>query len=296
MLTSEDRDVLGMASEAPVGRRRTAVSQVLRAIKDAIVNPAERWDDFGEADSGEFKIAAAADRSTRERAYRLAQRAYHSAGYVSTSEGLCASVYDTDPQTFTILAEDRHGREAGTLSLAFDSVKRLPCDEIYGEELNCMRAEGRWLTEVTRLAIDKEYAHSKALLVRMFNCVSVFARQVRRYTDMVIEVNPRHVDYYRRLLAFKTAGPERPCLRVNGAPAVLLRLNLSEQESIIRRIAGQRADARERSLYAYFLPLSEEAPVADFLARQHRPMTAADAVYFGLAQPACPPVRELANA
>jgi hypothetical protein len=70
MLTSEDRDVRGMAPEGLVGMWRTAISQVLRAIKDAIVHPAERWDDFGEADSGEYEIAAAVDRTTRERAYR----------------------------------------------------------------------------------------------------------------------------------------------------------------------------------------------------------------------------------
>lgn len=49
-------------------------------------------------------------------------------GYASNSEGLCASVYDTDPQTFTLLAKDRHGREAGTISLVFDSASRVNHD------------------------------------------------------------------------------------------------------------------------------------------------------------------------
>ena len=139
--------------------------------------------------------------------------------------------------------------------------------------------------EVTRLAIAPEHTHSKLLLVRLFNFIYIFARKVKGYDDFVIEVNPRHVAYYRRLLGFEVAGSERPCPRVQGAPAVLLRLDLAYPETEVRRIGGAGHGAGERTLYPYFYTWLEEGAVAEFLARQHRPMSAEEQRYFGLERP-----------
>jgi hypothetical protein len=49
---------------------------------------------------------------------------------------------------------------------------------------------------------------------------------VRGCTNVVIEVNPRHVAYYRRVLFFRPLGPERHLDRV-GAPAVAMVLELA---------------------------------------------------------------------
>ena len=52
-------------------------------------------------------------------------------------------------------------------------------------------------------------------------------------TDVVIEVNPRHVRYYQRAFGFRAFGAERRCERV-GAPARLLHLNLVAADSASR--------------------------------------------------------------
>jgi len=106
--------------------------------------------------------------------------------------------------------------------------------------------------EVTRLAIAPEHTRSKLLLVRLFNFIYIFARKVNGYDDFLVEVNPRHVAYYRRLLLFEVLGPERPCPRVLGAPAVLLRVELAMGEREVRRVGGLGAAAGERTLYPYF--------------------------------------------
>ena len=133
-----------------------------------------------------------------------------------------------------------------------------------------------------RLAIDEEHQRSKTLLVRLFNFIYVFARRVHGFDDFVIEVNPRHVNYYRRLLVFEQAGPERACPRVQGAPAVLLKLDLSIPEREVRRVGGKGMAANERTLYPHFYSWLEEGAVAEFLSRSHRPMPADDARYFGI--------------
>jgi len=236
-------------------------------------------------DSGPLLRAIVAyDRRTRERAYRLAHRIYAKCGYVSGQrEAMCVARYDAEPFTLTLLLEDSLGNELGTVSLAFDSDARLPCDEIYHEELNALRGQGRKLVEVTRLVMDTANVQSKKGLTRIFNFVYLYAWRVRHYTDLVIEVNPHHVDYYRRLLMFEPIGPERVCPRVQGAPAVLMRVPLATLES---ETARQHTDAtgssRRRNLCGSFLHGSDQDAAVDFLSRCHVPMLKEDAAYFGI--------------
>jgi len=229
--------------------------------------PVTTWE-FSDERGQMMRILVATTRAQRERAAKLAYRVYQGRGYVpEDGEGAIVSPFDADTATFTLLAEDARGNAAATITLAFDSRNGLPCDEIYGPELNALRAEERRLSEVMRLAIDEEHAHSKALLVNLFILCSVHARRIQRSTDFVIEVNPRHVAFYRRMLAFEPAGPERPCPRVQNAPAVLLRLDLRVQEELIGRLGGTHSQTAGRSLYAYFTRLEEEPAIERFLIR-----------------------------
>ena len=282
MLTLEELDVLGLCPETRFTRPSSKVSQALRAIQvDAEQTAAP---EPAAPTTSTCRIIVAATREDRQRAYALAHRVYLRSGYVpDDSQGLCLSSFDADEQTLTLLAEDSAGNAVATLSLVFDSASGLPCDEIYGSEVAGLRSRGCRLAEVTRLAIEEPCADAKSLLLALFNYCYIFSRFVRGSSDLIIEVNPSHVRYYRRLLLFTQEGPERSCSRVRGAPAVLLRLNLSEIESAVKGTGctGGR-DLKGRRLHAYPYSKAEESAIAQSLARQHRPMSADDARYFGL--------------
>ena len=284
MLAIEDEKILGITSRR---RRSTAVSQALRAIVDDVNAGRDAWP-VSEDDNNapRFRMVVASDRATRERAYALAYRVYHRAGYVNSgSAALCVASYDTSEDTLTLLAEDMNGNECATISLVFDSNRGLPCDEIYGSETRELRARECKMAEVTRLAIDDSFPGARKLLLHLFNQCYIFARIVRGRSDLLVEVNPRHVNYYQRLLHFDVAGPERPCSRVQGAPAILLRLNLPKIEAEIKGTGCTNGRDRDgRRLHPYPYSKSEENELARFLARRHRPMTAEDARYFGLVQ------------
>ena len=91
------------------------------------------------------------------------------------------------------------------------------------------------------------------LLVRLFNFIYIFALRVRRFDDFVIEVNPRHVNYYKRMLLFEQIGTERPCPRVQGAPATLLHLDLCDVDREILRHGGRKAAALYPHFYSWLL-------------------------------------------
>lgn len=257
--------------------RASAVSQALRALGEDGAAP-------GPASEAGPRLRVANDETTRARAYRLAYELYRAKGYVGElAEGRLVAPWDREPETLTLLADDAGGGGLATVSLVFDAANGLPCDAVFGDVLAGLRAKNRRIVEVTRLAIGEAHLCSRQLLVQLFNWIYVHARRVRRCDDFVIEVNPRHVSYYRRLLGFEVLGEARPCPRVQGAPAVLLRLDLAHPEREILRVGGAGAAAGERSLYPYFLTGEAELSVERLLRRQHRPMSPAEAQRFGLA-------------
>ncbi|MAS41011.1 MAG: N-acetyltransferase [Porticoccaceae bacterium] len=159
------------------------------------------------------------------------------------------------PNQLTLVAS-RGATMFGTLTLGLDSAEGLHADELYADELAGERARGGRLCELTRLAIDPAF-NSKEVLASIFHLAYIYGRLVHGMTDLFIEVNPRHVPFYRRMLGFRIAGDERVCPRVD-APAVLLHLPLDYADEQIGRHAGTYSPG-ERTLYSYFFSEQEQA-------------------------------------
>jgi hypothetical protein len=161
---------------------------------------------------GAFRIRVARARDTSEQASGLVRKRYASRGYLVPGA-------KPDPNLFTFVAYNS-GDLVGTVSMRLDSDRGLSADELYKAEVDALRNETRSICEFTRLAIDVN-AGSKWVLAGLFHTAYLFAHWVAGRHAAVIEVNPRHVVFYERALAFKRIGPERISPRVN-APAVLL--------------------------------------------------------------------------
>ena len=148
----------------------------------------------------------------------------------------------------------------GTVGVRLDSPKGLSADELYGEEINALREQGYKLCEFTRLAVDKRVA-SKPVLAGLFHTAYLYASVMRGTTHAVIEVNPRHVTFYRRALEFEVLGEERINTRVN-APAVLLCVAFDTIAAGLAKYAGHpEATGAGRSLFPYGFPSHEEGGV-----------------------------------
>lgn len=197
-----------------------------------------------------FKIRLANSEGMRSRASYLIQKMYRWRGYE-------VSPLAPDRRPITIVASDAE-RALATISIGFDSKERLLADALYGAEVDRLRAQGARLCEFTRLAVDRN-EQSREVLAMMFHIAYMYARRFAGCTDLLIEVNPRHVRFYRTMLGFEILGAERICPRVN-APAVLLRLDLAYCEQQIARYGGRRELAQTlRSLYPLaFSPREED--------------------------------------
>jgi hypothetical protein len=223
-----------------------------------------------------FKFRLATTHGRKQLARMLVQKMYATRGYetgsVDTSTAppdasLMQAIDDspTDepqaPAELTLVVSDNKERPRGTMSMIFDSDKGLPADAIFRDLLDPLRQEGRRLIEVGRLAIDRTEA-SKRLFAGMLHIFLIYATVIHRCTDCIIEVNPRHVGYYKRMLGWDVLSDTRPCPRV-GAPAVLLRMKLGDMLSMAEALGGQGSRSKgERSLYPYFLSKEDSRGIA----------------------------------
>jgi hypothetical protein len=125
-----------------------------------------------------------------------------------------------------VAADDRY--TLGTITLGLDGPSGLHADETHRDAVDAARAQGRRVCELTRFAVH-EKADSRRVLASLFSLVYAAGRTIHGVTDVFIEVNPRHVSFYSRLLGFVVAAGERFCERVR-APSVLLHLELGTLE------------------------------------------------------------------
>ena len=196
-----------------------------------------------------FHIRLATCAGGREAASLLIRKMYGWRGYAfdPSEQG--------EANKITLYAETG-GKVVGTMSLCLDSAAKLPADDNFSDMLAPLRAAGRRLCEPSRLAIDKGV--TKRVFAALIHISYIYAHNLHGYSDYVIEVNPRHVQFYKRMLGFTDFGAARDCPRV-GAPAVLLRLPLSHMTEQIRRWGGvMEQHGEERSFYPYFFPVWDE--------------------------------------
>lgn len=210
-----------------------------------------------------FKIRSADSSGRRSSASILIDRMYATRGYRSTP------LPDQQLPTRITLVASEHEEAIGTITVGFDSPAGLHIDDLFIDEAHALRDQGHRLCEFTKLAMDS-VVRSKRVLASLFHVAYIFAHRLMGFDSLLIEVNPRHVRYYERMLGFKVFGQQRLNRRVN-APAVLMLLAFSHAHNQIDRFGGKpEYSLLERSLYPYFFSVPEEAGIVGRL-RQNPP-------------------------
>lgn len=210
-----------------------------------------------------FKIKAADTASRRSLATRLLEHRYLWRGYQQVALPTDQSVY-----RFSLAAIERD-TIIGTITVSMDGPHGLSADDAFAPELNELRAEGHRVCEFGKLAIDP-ITGSKRVLAALFHVAYIVAHRVRGFDTLVIEVNPRHVKYYERMLGLTALGAER-LNRAVRAPAVLLSTPFSEIMRQIGEFGGSPERAGdERSLYPFAFSIAEEASIISRLAAARR--------------------------
>jgi hypothetical protein len=252
-LASSARTVLGCPNrtsepsldQLPVSQRPTRVERiagerqtVLEAAPVAVRVP-------GIARAIEVNIAS--NRAEWEQAFELVAANYRARGYeAASSKPLRFTPYHVLPDTQTLVAKHA-GQVVATFSVVLDNtLLGLPMESIYGEEITALRNKGHRLLETTSLA-------DTGLSVREF--LQVFIALIRLGMQFhtaqggdtyVITVNPRHKNFYAKVLGFLPLGPCRAYACVQDAPA--------EAFWVTNALIKERAPRAYREIFGEALP------------------------------------------
>jgi hypothetical protein len=167
-----------------------------------------------------IEVKFASTESEWEQALALAATCYQARGYEpSNGSRLRFTPYHALPETATLVAK-LDGVVVATFSIVIDNtLLGLPMESVYPEEIAALRRSGRKLLETTTLA-------DSGLSIREF--IQVFTTLIKlgmqyhtsRGGDCyVIAVNPRHRNFYTKILGFEPLGPRRSYGAVQDHPA-----------------------------------------------------------------------------
>lgn len=256
-----------------INRRVSGISQVLRSETRKVEN-----DSINSVHTPNNLIARiASSKEDLQKVFELAYEVYFEKGYAFHHETkMETSPYDTHKDTLILLVENDKKMIMGSMTLYYDDGSLLPADNIFHNELNLLRKQGIKLVEVSRLVIKKDFQHQREILLSLINTIYIHAFRIMNFDEFIIEVNPRHVDYYKKLLGFVQYGEVKECPRVNGAPAVLLRCTKNKYFNIV-----DNGEFEKRTLYNSFMSKEyEEAVIAKLKTKKLMSIT--DQKYFGL--------------
>lgn len=234
----------------------------------------------------EFFIKVANTLTERESVFKLAYQIYLEKGYINVNENeWLVQSYDAFPETVILLVQDQNRKIAGSLTLVFGEDSKLPVEKIYKEEVKSLKMKGEKLVEISRLVISHEYRNSKEVLLLLTNYLMIYCYYIKKYSSLIIEVNPRHKNYYKSLLNFDEIGVEKLCPSVKNAPAVLLHLPLIRYQAEVYYFHKSPIENHKtRSLYAYFLRPEQEKLVAHYLEKQVKEISIEEKTYFGFTE------------
>ena len=253
--------------------KSSAVSQTLKSMSYLV----EQYNILFTLEKIKLKIKLANDYESLKKVFELAYEVYSEKGYAQNhTTKMETSPFDSQSNSLILLAENEKNEAVGSITLYIDSECNLPADNVFHNELSELRKQRIKFAEVSRFVIRQDYQYQKEILARFMNLSYIYCDRVMNCDEAIIEVNPRHSDYYRKLLGFERFGDIKECPRVNNAPAILLRCSMKRYSNAI-----DFGVVEDRSLYNFFISKEKESGIIKQL-KAKQSMSFADQKYFGL--------------
>jgi hypothetical protein len=184
----------------------------------------------------DVRVRLACSSEEQSAADRFVAMRYAWRGYVADRESEGQSPEKGAALNYFTLLAYREDRIVGTLTVGVDSCTGLLVDKANRQIVDGLRRTGRRVVELRRLSVCSDVG-AKAVLAHLFSAAYLVGRILHDATDVLIEVNPRHASFYRRIFGFVLLRGEWICARVN-APAVLLHLDIANLDRKLRHFGA----------------------------------------------------------
>jgi hypothetical protein len=183
-------------------------------------------------DAASSKISTSVAQSATEAALarELVRKRYYRAGYRMVEDDGIEFPSTTRAAFYRpIIAVSAQSAVVGTVTLGIDSHAGLMVDDANRTIADAIRAEGGRLCELVRLALEDGVDAHKVLAALLHRAYAISVHSYN-WTDLLIEVIPQHVSFYRRVFGFAPTSDIRLCERVGGVASLVLRLRRLELE------------------------------------------------------------------
>lgn len=153
------------------------------------------------------------------------------------------------PDRTTIVVEQHtKPKLRGSITVNIDGAFGLPLDRLVRGELDDLRTRGGSLFQISKLAADSA-DESKAMVGALMSCAFLFGAEVEACQTVVVEVNPRHTAFYRRVMGFRTFAAPALDPKVN-APAHFLAADAPALIKRLLRIHCERTTGFKASFFS----------------------------------------------
>ncbi len=179
-------------------------------------------------------IKLARDFEEYKKAYSLVYKRYYQKGLVKESkEEFLRKELNYKK---TVLYAENNGQVIATLTPIFSEEQELPSIKVYESVIDDLMKKGRKIVEFSRLACTLNIP----ILMRLFRTAFKLS-MYRGYNDIIIEVHPKHGFFYEKFFLFEKIGGYVNLPHLNGAPAILYRLDLDTiKERLYKKFAHNK--------------------------------------------------------
>lgn len=186
-------------------------------------------------------------------AFGVLHDVYVGAGYLkpNTSRGMYYGIHHFLPKTCVFVFKT-YLKVISTMSYIPDTPQfGVPMDELYKEELDVLRGEGRKIVEVGSLA-TLPHRRWQNLIIFLAKAIFTYALSAGA-DDLCIMVNPKHVRFYKSIFLFQDFGETKHYSKVD-APAVALRADMRQIESDLFK--AYHSNDFDTNLHSFFVKVN----------------------------------------
>ncbi|OAG27605.1 N-acyl amino acid synthase FeeM domain-containing protein [Thermodesulfatator autotrophicus] len=126
--------------------------------------------------------------------------------------------------------------------------KTLPAREVYSKELKKIEGWRRRLAEITLLATHPQLKAKNAIFL-VFKKIYYYSQR-KGITDLVVCINPKHADFYEKILLFERKGSRKPHPFLPGLSVILEHLDLKKAKD--KYLKAYSPFPKELNLYHFF--------------------------------------------
>jgi hypothetical protein len=196
-------------------------------------------------------------------AYHVLHDAYVDAGYAEQRQsGLRVTKYHALGSTYTMIVTHQK-KVVGTCSLIVRGEFGIPMDSLLSSTDNETRQQGA--VEVSSLAVEKSNRNKGEILFLLVKGVWLMCGEYLKQRTMYVVSNPETLPLYEGVLCFDKMNEKviSHYSFVNGAPAVLLRLNIKDVEPRYSAAYNKKADMK--NLFKFIMSSQRGGTDYDFV-------------------------------